>query len=606
MRQFIKFMFASMLGTLLIGLVLIMLFFGFLAALGSAFSMESKATSVSDNSVLQIKLNQPIIDRGPKDALNLDFGPFKGTGKLGLNDILENIEKAKHDDRIKGIFMDLAMVDAGLTTLKEIRDKLVEFKAESGKPIVAFADVFTQKTYYLASVADHVYMVPQGDLDMRGLRSEMMFFTGLFEKLGVDIQFIRGSDNKFKSFGEAFTRKDMSPANKMQVSTLLNSIWGNYITEVGAQRNLDTTKLNAIAAGMLVRKAEDAVSHGLVDSLLYRDQVLTDLKQRMGLDADKDIKFVGLSDYTKAYVAKVKPEKDVSEVSKRRDKIAVVYAQGDIVDGESSDGSIGGATLSEAIRKARKDTSVKAIVLRVNSPGGSGLASDVIWREMLLTKAVKPVVVSMGDVAASGGYYISCAADRIYAEPTTITGSIGVFGMIPNMKGFFNDKLGLTFDGVQTHKYAGMMTVTRPLSEEEKGIIQGFIDNFYTTFTQRVAEGRGMQVAQVDSIGQGRVWTGVDALRIGLVDELGGLEAATAEAARRADLQEGEYRLVGYPEQKDFFQELRESLNIQARSWLATEAFGEDAEMLHRFEQVKRVRSITGIQARMPFEVEVY
>ena len=375
---------------------------------------------------------------------------------------------------------------------------------------------------------------------------------------------------------------------------------------MGAQRNLDTTKLNAIAAGMLVRKAEDAVSHGLVDSLLYRDQVLTDLKQRMGLDADKDIKFVGLSDYTKAYVAKVKPEKDVSEVSKRRDKIAVVYAQGDIVDGESSDGSIGGATLSEAIRKARKDTSVKAIVLRVNSPGGSGLASDVIWREMLLAKAVKPVVVSMGDVAASGGYYISCAADRIYAEPTTITGSIGVFGMIPNMKGFFNDKLGLTFDGVQTHKYAGMMTVTRPLTEEEKGIIQGFIDNFYATFTQRVAEGRGMQVAQVDSIGQGRVWTGVDALRIGLVDELGGLEAATAEAARRADLQEGEYRLVGYPEQKDFFQELRESLNIQARSWLATEAFGEDAEMLHRFEQVKRVRSITGIQARMPFEVEVY
>lgn len=423
MRQFIKFMFASMLGTLLIGLVLIMLFFGFLAALGSAFSMESKATSVSDNSVLQIKLNQPIIDRGPKDALNLDFGPFKGTGKLGLNDILENIEKAKHDDRIKGIFMDLAMVDAGLTTLKEIRDKLVEFKAESGKPIVAFADVFTQKTYYLASVADHVYMVPQGDLDMRGLRSEMMFFTGLFEKLGVDIQFIRGSDNKFKSFGEAFTRKDMSPANKMQVSTLLNSIWGNYITEVGAQRNLDTTKLNAIAAGMLVRKAEDAVSHGLVDSLLYRDQVLTDLKQRMGLDADKDIKFVGLSDYTKAYVAKVKPEKDVSEVSKRRDKIAVVYAQGDIVDGESSDGSIGGATLSEAIRKARKDTSVKAIVLRVNSPGGSGLASDVIWREMLLAKAVKPVVVSMGDVAASEGTTSAALLTASMQSPPPLPGA---------------------------------------------------------------------------------------------------------------------------------------------------------------------------------------
>ncbi len=606
MRQFLKFMLASMLGTFLIGLVLIMLFFGFLAALGSAFSMESKPTSVSNNTVLRIKLNQPIVDRGNKDGINFDFGPFKGTSKLGLDDILDNIEKAKHDDRIKGIFMDLGMVDAGLTTLKEVRDKLIEFKAESGKPIVAYADMYTQKTYYLASVADQVYMVPQGDLDMRGLRSEMMFYTGLFEKLGVEIQFIRGSDNKFKSFGEAFTRKDMSPANKMQVSTMLNGIWSNYITEVGAQRGLDTAKVNAIAAGMLVRKAEDAVTHGLVDSLLYRDQVLAGLKQRMGLDADKEIKFVGLSDYTKAYVAKAKPTKDASEVSTKRDKIAMVYAQGDIMDGESSDGSVGGATLSDAIRKARMDTTVKAIVLRVNSPGGSGLASDVIWREVMLAKAVKPVVVSMGDVAASGGYYISAPASKIFAEPTTITGSIGVFGMIPNMKGFFNDKLGLTFDGVQTHKYAGMMTVYRPLTEEEKGIIQGFIDNFYATFTQRVAEGRGMQVAQVDSIGQGRVWTGVDAKRIGLVDELGGLEAATAEAARMAHLEKGEYRIVGYPEQKDIFQEIRESLNIQARSWLATEAFGEDAEMLHRFEQVKKARNITGIQARMPFEMEVY
>lgn len=606
MRQFLKFMLASMLGTFLIGLVLIMLFFGFLAALGSAFSMESKPTSVSNNTVLRIKLNQPIVDRGNKDGINFDFGPFKGTSKLGLDDILDNIEKAKHDDRIKGIFMDLGMVDAGLTTLKEVRDKLLEFKAESGKPIVAYADMYTQKTYYLASVADQVYMVPQGDLDMRGLRSEMMFYTGLFEKLGVEIQFIRGSDNKFKSFGEAFTRKDMSPANKMQVSTMLNGIWSNYITEVGAQRGLDTAKVNAIAAGMLVRKAEDAVTHGLVDSLLYRDQVLAGLKQRMGLDADKEIKFVGLSDYTKAYVAKAKPTKDASEVSTKRDKIAMVYAQGDIMDGESSDGSVGGATLSDAIRKARMDTTVKAIVLRVNSPGGSGLASDVIWREVMLAKAVKPVVVSMGDVAASGGYYISAPASKIFAEPTTITGSIGVFGMIPNMKGFFNDKLGLTFDGVQTHKYAGMMTVYRPLTEEEKGIIQGFIDNFYATFTQRVAEGRGMQVAQVDSIGQGRVWTGVDAKRIGLVDELGGLEAATAEAARMAHLEKGEYRIVGYPEQKDIFQEIRESLNIQARSWLATEAFGEDAEMLHRFEQVKKARNITGIQARMPFEMEVY
>ncbi len=605
MRQFFKFMFASMLGTLLIGVVLLVLFFGAIAAIGSAFSMEGKPTAVPASSVLHITLDQQIVDRGPKDAFNFDFGPFKGTSKLGLNDILDDIEKAKHDDRIKGVFLDLGMVPAGMATLKEIRNKLAEFKAESGKPIVAFADVYTQRTYYLASVADKVYLVPQGDLDFRGLQSEMMFMAGLFDKLGVDIQFIRGSDNKFKSYGETFTRKDMSPANKLQMTELLDGVWKNYITDVGSGRKLAPELLDTIAAQMRVRKAEDAVATGLVDSLLYRDQVLANLKATMGLDADKDIDFVELPKYTKAYVATKDPGGSAT-TKWSLPKVAVVYAQGEIQDGDGEDGNIGGATLSEAIRKARKDSTVKAIVLRVNSPGGSGLASDVIWREVTLAKAVKPVVVSMGDMAASGGYYISCAANKIYAEPNTITGSIGVFGIIPNMKGFFNDKLGLTFDGVKTHKYADMMTVTRPLTEEEKGIIQGFIDRFYATFTQRVAEGRNMPVANVDSIGQGRVWTGTDAKRIGLVDEIGGLEAATAEAAKLAKLGKGEYRTVGFPEQKDLLQQIQESLNAQARSWVAKEAFGEDAELLDRFEQVRKARAMSGIQARMPFEVEVY
>ena len=602
MRQFFKFMFASMLGTLLVGLVMLVLFIGFIAALGSAFSLESKSTAVQDNTVLRISLDQQVLDRGPNDPFNFDYGPFKVASKLGLDNILQGLEKAKHDDRIKGVFLDLGMVNAGFTTVKEIRDKLLEFKAESGKPVLAFADMYTQKSYFLASAADAVYMVPQGDLDFRGLQSEMMFYTGLFEKLDIDMQFIRGSNNQFKSFGEAFTRKDMSPANKQQVTELLNGIWGNYIAQVGAARHLDTAKLNAIAENLLVRKADDAVTQGLVDSLLYRDQVLDLIKERMGLDPDKDIEAVGLGKYAKAYVPKGKDKTPTWQ----QPKIAVVYAQGDIIDGESSDGSIGGATISAAIRKARKDTAVKAIVLRVNSPGGSGLASDVMWREVVLAKAVKPVVVSMGDVAASGGYYISCAADKIFAEPTTITGSIGVFGMIPNMKGFFNNKLGLTFDGVQTHKYAGMLTVTRPLTAEEKGIIQGFIDNFYATFTQRVAEGRHMTTAQVDSIGQGRVWTGTAAKAIGLVDDIGGLEAATAEAARMAGLEAGNYRIMGFPEQKDFFEELKSSLNAHARTWVAAQAFGEDAEMLHRFEQASKVRTLDGVQARMPFELEVY
>lgn len=605
MRQFFKFMFASMLGTLLIGVVLLILFIGTLAALGSAFSMEGKPTSVPSSSVLHITLDQQIVDRGPKDAFNFDFGLFKGVSKLGLNDILDDIEKAKHDDRIKGIFLDFGVVPAGMATMKEIRNKLAEFKAESGKPVVAFADVYTQRTYYLASVADKVYMVPQGDLDFRGLQSEMMFMAGLFDKLGVQIQFIRGSDNKFKSYGETFTRKDMSPANKLQMTALLDGVWHNYINDVAPNRKLVPEALDTIAAQLRVRKAEDAVAAGLVDSLLYRDQVLANLKATMGLHADHEINFIELNKYTKAYVARTDSVgKSTNQWS--LPKVAVVYAQGEIRDGDSEDGVIGGATLSAAIRKAREDSTVKAIVLRVNSPGGSGLASDVIWREVTLAKAVKPVVVSMGDVAASGGYYISCAANKIYAEPNTITGSIGVFGIIPNMQGFFNDKLGLTFDGVKTHKYADMMTVTRPLTEEEKGIIQGFIDRFYATFTERVAQGRNMAVANVDSIGQGRVWTGTDAKHIGLVDEIGGLEAAIAEAAKLANLGKGEFRTVGFPEQKDFLQQIRENLNAQARSWVAKEAFGDDAQLLGRFEEIRKVRAMSGIQARMPFEVEVY
>jgi protease-4 len=611
MRQFFKFMFASMLGYLLgaiiFGVVSLILFFGAVAAIGSTFSLQGKATSVSSSSVLHITLDQAVVDRGKKNGLDLDFGPFKNMGKLGLNDILEDLQKAKTDDRIKGVFIDLGLTRAGLSTMKEIRDKIIDFKAASGKPVYAFADSYTQGTYYLASAADKVFLVPQGDLDLRGLRSEMMFYTGLLQKLGVDVQFIRASDNRFKSYGEVFTREDMSPANREQISTLLHGVWDTYLNDVGGQRHLSVSRLDSIANGLLVRSADDALRNGLVDSLIYRDQVLETIKAKLGLAMDKDIHFVDLGAYTRAYVAKAKPEKSVGETAGYNlPKVAVVYASGDITGGESSDGSIGSTTLSEAIRKARTDSTVKAIVLRVNSPGGSGLASDIIWREVELAKQTKPVVVSMGDVAASGGYYISCAASKIFAEPVTITGSIGVFGMIPNMQGFFNDKLGITFDGVQTDKYAGMLTVYRPLTDEEKAIIQGFIDRFYGTFTSRVAQGRGLTVAQVDSIGQGRVWTGTDAKRIGLVDEIGGLEDATNAAAAMADLGEGQFRTVGYPEQKDFFQELGESLSGQTRTWLTQEAFGTDAELLRQFQSVRKVRGMSGIQARMPFDLEIH
>jgi protease-4 len=609
MRQFFKFMFASMLGFILgsvvIAVIFVVMIIGAVASLGTAFSMETKPTTVVNNSVLLMRLDHPIVDRGQEDGMLLDFGPFRGMGEMGLNDILDNIDKAKRDERIKGIFLDLGMVNARMATMKEIRDKLLEFKAESGKPIVAYGDVFTQGTYYLASAADQVYLVPEGDLDFRGLQTEMMFYKGLFDKLDIEVQFIRGSNNKFKSYGEAFTETEMSPANEQQMKVLVHGLWDHYLGTIAETRKIDKARLNGIADSLLIRRAPDAVTYGLIDGVKYRDEVLTLLKEKMGLDSDKEIAFAGIGKYTRSIVPEAKIEGKRSLKSKLP-KVAVVYAQGDIMDGEGSDGVIGGTSMSAAIREAREDTTVKAIVLRVNSPGGSGLASDIIWREVKLATAVKPVVVSMGDVAASGGYYISCAANKIYADPTTITGSIGVFGMIPNMQGFFNNKLGITFDGVHTNTYAGMMTVNRALTADEKRIIQQFIDHFYDTFTSRVAEGRHMTQAQVDSIAQGRVWTGVDAKRIGLVDELGGLEAAVKDASQLAGLTEGGFRIVNYPAQEDVFQELIKELNGEAKSWVSEQVFGTDALLLKQFEQVRRVRQLSGVQARMPFELEVH
>lgn len=605
MREFFKFMFASMLGTFLIGIVLIVLFAVAMAAaiaggLASAGSFGgSKSASIDANSVLHLRLDEEIQDRGSSDDLHLDFGPFRTMNKLGLNDILEDLDRAKTDDRIKGIFLDLTMVQGGMATLSEIRNKLVEFRKDSGKPVIAYSEFYTQGTYFLASAADAVYTVPEGDLDFRGLQTELMFFKGLFEKLGIDVQFIKGSNNIYKSFGEAFTEKEMTPANHEQMQRLLTSLWGHYLERIGETRNIDAQRLNSIADSLLIRYAPDAVTYGLIDGVKYRDEVLDIVKEKMGLDADEDIKFADLSKYDRAKPA-VKKEREEG----KKGRIAVVYAQGSIASGENEDDVIGSETVSAALREAREDSTVKAIVFRVNSPGGSGLASDVIWREVQLCREQgKPLVVSMGDLAASGGYYISCAAQRIYAEPTTITGSIGVFGIIPNFEGFFNDKLGITFDGDKTNHYADMFNVNRPMREDERRIIQDYVDHFYSTFKQRVAEGRNMPVEKVDELGRGRVWTGIDAKENGLVDELGGLETAIKGAADLAGL--SDYRTVNYPEEKGMWEKLLEDLNTEARAWVTDEAFGGDVELMKQFSKVREVRGMTGIQARLPYEISV-
>jgi len=598
MRQFLKFMLASMVGTFLIGAVLIMLFIGSLAALGSSFAMEGKPTTVKDGSILHLRLDQEFTDRGSKDQFMLDFGPFRNASKIGLNTLLATLDHAKTDDHIEGIFLDLTNMQAGFATMKEIHGKIRQFKKDSGKPVVAYSEAYTQASYYIATAADDIYLQPKGDLAYHGLHSEYMFYKGLFEKLDIDIQFIRGSNNKFKSFGEVFTEDHMSDANREQNRVLMSGLWEEHISAVSESRKLDRARLNLIADSLLVRNAKAALELGMVDGLKYRDEVLDILREKMGIEAGKELELAELGSYARSFTP------DYAKGGEGKGKLAVIYAEGGISSGESEDGTIGSTDLSAAIREAREDSTIKAIVLRVNSPGGSGLASDVIWREVDLAKKVKPVVVSMGDVAASGGYYISAPATKIFAEPSTITGSIGVFGIIPNMQGFFKNKLGITFDGEKTHEYADMMTVSRPLTTNEKTIIQGYVDEFYTGFKERVAEGRKMTVAQVDSIGQGRVWTGVDAKRIGLVDELGGLEDAIAAAAKMADLTD--YKRVELPAQKDLFEQIMADLNGQARMWVATEFLGEDLQLLNQYRKVREAKEQLGIQARMPFDLEIH
>jgi protease IV len=593
MGQFFKFMFASMLGTLLIGVVLIVLFFGMLAAAAAGLGSKGKPTKIKDGTVLQLTLDNELVDRGDDEQMDFDFGPFQGESKTGLNQVLAALDQAKSDEKIEGIFLDLTSVNSGFATLREIRNKIMEFKKESGKPVVAWSEMYTQGSYYLATAADQVYLQPKGMLDYRGLQSEYMFLKGLFEKLDIDMQFIRGSNNKFKSFGEVYTEEEMSPANRAQIELILRGLWADHRSAVSEKTGLSANELDTIANTFAAKDDEAARDLKLVDALMYRDELLADIKERMSLDKEKDIAFVSLGKY-------LRTDDEKKEEGDAKTKLAVIYAEGGISSGDGDDG-IGSTSLSATIREAREDSAVKAIVLRVNSPGGSGLASEVIWREVKLAAEAKPLVVSMGDVAASGGYYISCPATKIYAEPTTITGSIGVFGLIPNMQGFFKNKLGITFDGAKTHQYADMMTVSRPLTETEKRMMQQWVDDFYDGFVERVAEGRKLTTAQVDSIGQGRVWTGTDAKERGLVDELGGLEDAIRAAATLAGI--SDYRKVELPEQEDFLKKLLKDLNTETKAWVAREYLGEDAKLLKEYQRAREAKEQTGILARMPYDL---
>ena len=588
MKQFFKFMFASMLGVFL---CFVFIFFIFLFIISGIVSMsKDDQTVVDNNTVLELTFDNPIKERTSKNPFEgMKFPSFKSEQDLGLNDIIKNIEKAKTDNRIKGIFLNLSSLQGGISTAEEIRNALLKFK-ESHKFIIAYSEDYSQGTYYLASVADKIFLNPQGELSFHGLSTELTFFKGALEKLEVDPEIIR--HGKFKSAVEPFINDKMSPENREQISVLLHSVWNVYINDVSVSRKMSREELMKIADDMLVRSPEDALRLKMVDQLAYADEVQAELKKLSGIQEKDKLKLLALKKYNHA---------SGSAKSLSAKKIAVIYAVGVIGGGDGDDESIGSDRISEAIRKARLDSSIKAIVLRVNSPGGSALASDVIWREMALAKKAKPVVVSMGDVAASGGYYISCAADSIVAQPNTITGSIGVFGLLFNAQKMFNNKLGITFDTVRTGKFANMGSITRPLSASEKEIIQQQVERIYDTFLSHVADGRKMNKASVDSIGQGRVWSGTDAKRLGLVDALGGINTAIEIASRMAKLET--YRTVALPEQKDFLQKILEDFSTETSSSITKKELGEGYKY---YNQIQSLLKMNGIQARLPFEIEVY
>lgn len=588
MKEFFKFVFASMVGFVLSFVVLILLFVVMVTAIVSSAGKESKA-DVSANSVLHFLVEHPIIERTNKNPFDqVDLLSLDTRKQLGLNDILASIRKAKSDDHIKGIYLDLSTLQGGLATIEEIRNALLDFK-KSGKFILAYSEVYSQSGYYLASVADKVYLNPEGVIDFRGFSSEIAFFKGTLDKLDIEAQVIKVGT--FKSAVEPFILDKMSDPNRKQVTAFLGSMYDHFLQGISSARRIPKDSLQNLANNALVRNAGDAVKYKLADGLRYKDQVLAELKTRSGLEQDKKVRSVNLADYTPTA-----EEKNLSA----RDRVAIIYANGEIISGEGNDETIGSDRISRAIRTAREDKKVKAVVLRVNSPGGSALASDVIWREVVLTKKVKPIMVSMGDLAASGGYYIACAADSIFAQPNTITGSIGVFGIIPNMKNFFNNKLGITFDGVKTGRFADLGSVNRPLTEEERLIIQSEVNQIYSSFTRKVAEGRGRSQAYIDSIGQGRVWSGVEAKNNGLVDRLGNLDDAVRAAAAKAGLEE--YRIVEYPSLKDPFQSLFDQSTDRIRAYFTQRELGESYTY---YQQVKSALRSTGIQARLPYSISI-
>lgn len=583
--KFLRNLFASIFGTLIAFGVVFLLFF-FIAALVS----DTEVIKVSPNSVLEINTNAIVKDFAPRndDPFEELLGIYEQN--IGLNEILNAIENAKIDSKIAGISIQSLGLNAGISQTKAIRDKIEEFKG-TGKFVMAYSDVYNQKSYYFASVADSIFVNPIGAVDFKGLASEVLFYKDLQEKSGVSMEVIR--HGKYKSAVEPFLSNEMSEANREQISTFIQSIWNELVKEIAVSRNVSEAKLNEIADNLLGRNSKLAIENSLIDKAIYFDEYVDKLKIASQNSTDKNLEKIKIHDYILSGKGRLKQTSS--------DRIAVIYAQGEIIYGKGNENFIGQDLIINALKKARKSSATKAIVLRVNSPGGSALASELILREIELTKEKLPVIVSMGDVAASGGYYLACKADRIFAEPTTITGSIGVFGAIPNMHKLAKN-IGINAEQVSTNKGASYSPF-EPMTDAFRQVTTEGVEQVYTTFLTHVAAGRSMSMEEVDGIAQGRVWSGTDALANGLVDELGSLDDAISYAAELAEL--SDYRTRNYPSYKKNFEDMLTGglPFMKTKEKILMEELGYDNYKI--YESIKLLSKQKGIQARIPFVIDI-
>ena len=589
MKNFLKYVLATITGIIIASILFIVVM---LASLSVMMVSGDKTTSISDNSVLVLKAGVNIPDKGSKNPYSgIDIINMTVTPAPGLNEILQNLKKAASDDKVKGVLIENGMIPSGWATTEELRDGLKKFR-ESGKFVIAWSDyLMIQEGYYLSAAADKIYINPSSTVDFKGLSGEVLFYKKALEKLGVEVQVIR--HGKFKGAVEPYILDGLSTENREQILTYVGSIWSHVLNNISADRGIPVEKLNSIADNLTGYVAQGALESGLVDGLLYHDQLIDTLKVRSGLTPDDKIALVPMHKYTKVPESKKTPY--------QKNKISVVYASGSIVNGKGNENNIGGDSFRDVIRKERKDSTVKAIVLRVNSRGGSAIASDMIWRELELAAKDKPVVISMGNYAASGGYFIAAPGTKVMASPTTITGSIGVFGLIPNAGKLMEQKLGVTYETVETNANSDFPSVYRSMNAVDKEAMQRTIEATYSDFVNKVSAGRKMTFNEVDSIAQGRVWSGSDALRIGLVDGFGGLTDAVAEAGRLAGLEAWSLREL--PVSEDPFLKMISQFGAEIKNRILKNELGEFERI---FDELREIRDLSGIQARLPYYIEVH